>query len=134
MKIIWNKVTTLSKIVAVIVYIATLGIGFYFGEKYGEAKTIISQAPEINQNQESPNIINALFTCDEEKEINALFYDSKVELSLSDGRNFLLLQGISASGARYVNENETLVFWNKGDTAFLQEDEEITYDNCLEKQ
>ena len=42
-----------------------------------------------------------------------------------------LPQAISASGARYANSDESFVFWNKGDTAFIQEGENYTYENCL---
>ncbi|MFA5072251.1 MAG: MliC family protein, partial [Candidatus Pacearchaeota archaeon] len=54
-----------------------------------------------------------------------------VELNLSDGDSLLLLQTISASGARYTNTGETYIFWNKGDTAFLQEGSRNTYEDCV---
>ena len=42
-------------------------------------------------------------------------------------------QAMSASGARYANKDETFVFWNKGDTAFVTEgkDEAQTYADCV---
>lgn len=131
MKINWKKPTRFSMIIAIIIYIATFALAFYIGEQYGEAKAVFSQAPKTQD--DSNNIINATFICDGGKEIDALFFDNKVQLSLSDGRNYLLLQNISASGARYTNETETFVFWNKGDTAFVEENDTTTYDNCLTK-
>ena len=42
------------------------------------------------------------------------------------------IPSISASGARYANKDETFVFWNKGDTAFVTEgkDGKETYSGC----
>jgi len=77
-------------------------------------------------------IINStLFKCVDDKSIQALFFRDRVELSLSDGRNMLLSQAISASGARYANSDESFVFWNKGDTAFIDEKGEITFKDCI---
>jgi hypothetical protein len=55
---------------------------------------------------------------------------SSVRLVLSDGRNLTLPQAMSASGARYANKDESIVFWNKGDTAFLEENGRTTYEGC----
>ena len=41
-----------------------------------------------------------------------------------------LPQARSASGARYANANESVVFWNKGDTAFIDENGKSTYSGC----
>jgi membrane-bound inhibitor of C-type lysozyme len=44
-----------------------------------------------------------------------------------------LPQVISGSGARYANEDESFVFWNKGDTAFVTEgtDDKMTFKDCV---
>jgi hypothetical protein len=54
---------------------------------------------------------------------------------LSDGRGLTVPQAMSASGARYANKDETFVFWNKGDTAFVTEgkDGKETYSGCATK-
>ncbi|MFA6660978.1 MAG: MliC family protein, partial [Bacilli bacterium] len=105
-------------------------LAFYLGEQYGEAKAVLNQSSATSNN----NVINDVtYICNNEKEIRALFFEDKVQLALSDGRNFTLLHGISASGVRYVNDNESFVFWTKGDTAFIQEEDVTTYDNCLVK-
>lgn len=84
-----------------------------------------------NNKKSNENIIaTATFNCDNGKNIHAIFFDGKVELTLSDGRNMLIPQAISASGARYTNQDESFVFWNKGDTAFIQENNNTTFDNC----
>ena len=77
-------------------------------------------------------IINSVtFSCTGNKTIQALFFEDKVELALSDGRHMLLLQAISASGARYANTDESFVFWNKGNTAFIEEGNKTTFKDCI---
>ncbi|MDD5152435.1 MAG: DUF333 domain-containing protein [Candidatus Pacebacteria bacterium] len=76
-------------------------------------------------------VINQVtFYCAENKTIQAIFFSEKVELTLSDGRNMLLPQAVSASGARYTNSDESFVFWNKGDTAFVNEGDQTTFKDC----
>lgn len=73
------------------------------------------------------------FNCENSKSIIATFYptnDNKVDLVLSDGRKISLPHAISASGARYANSDEKIVFWNKGTTAFITEGTSTTYVNC----
>jgi membrane-bound inhibitor of C-type lysozyme len=78
-------------------------------------------------------VATANFKCAKGKSIAATFYADSVDLKLSDGRSMKLPQVISGSGARYANENESFVFWNKGDTAFVTEgtDEKMTYSDCV---
>ena len=78
------------------------------------------------------SIINSVtFSCAGNKTVQALFFADKAELTLSDGRHRLLLQAISASGARYANTDESFVFWNKGNTAFIEESQKITFKDCI---
>ena len=74
----------------------------------------------------------ATFACKGGKTIEATFYADSVALKLSDGRSLKLKQAMSGSGARYANEDESFVFWNKGDTAFITEgaDGKETYSGC----
>jgi membrane-bound inhibitor of C-type lysozyme len=65
-------------------------------------------------------VATAMFKCKDGNTIDATFYASSVDLKLSDGRSESP-QAMSASGARYANKDETFVFWNKGDTAFVTE-------------
>lgn len=78
----------------------------------------------------------ANFACKDGKSIEASFYADKVALKLSDGRTMTLPQAMSASGARYANEDESFVFWNKGDTAFVTEGNAgtETYSGCVAKK
>ena len=127
MKINFNKPTKYSMILAIVLYVATLLLGFYLGQAWGSANATIAQYSNINENQ----ITSAFFVCENEKTINAVFFSEKAELSLSDGRNVILFQAISASGARYANQDESFVFWNKGDTAFIEENGIQTFSSCL---
>lgn len=76
-------------------------------------------------------IASAMFVCAEGKSIGAEFRKRSVTLELSDGRSLELPQTISASGARYANADESFVFWNKGNTAFVEERGELSFADCL---
>jgi membrane-bound inhibitor of C-type lysozyme len=83
------------------------------------------------------DVIAATFTCDGKKRVRAVFRNRaqpQVDLVLSDGRCLSLPQAKSASGARYANRDESIVFWNKGDGAFVEEQGKRTYDNCVERR
>ena len=77
-------------------------------------------------------IATAIYRCDGDKGIDATYYPDSVDLTLTDGRNLVLPQVISGSGARYANEDESFTFWNKGDTAFITEgsDDNLTFKDC----
>jgi membrane-bound inhibitor of C-type lysozyme len=142
MNIEYNKVTWYSALVAVILYIGTYFFAFYLGQQVQMIKDQLAQtvpaaasAPAASSSAENNNVItSATFDCDGGKTISAVFFGDRVELTLSDGRNMNIAHGISASGARYTNEDESFVFWNKGDTAFVQEGNKTTYENCAVKQ
>jgi membrane-bound inhibitor of C-type lysozyme len=77
--------------------------------------------------------ISAAFRCASGRSIQAVFRNGSspsVDLTLSDGRHFTLPQVASGSGARYANSDESLVFWNKGRTAFVTEAGKQTYGGC----
>jgi membrane-bound inhibitor of C-type lysozyme len=121
MKIQWNKVTSLSQILAIIIFVAVFFVGFFIGKKY-ENKYILKEP-----------INSAIFTCAENKTISTNFYENFVEIKTDTIKKNYLPQTISASGARYSNKNGSFVFWNKGDTAFITEGDEnnITYKECM---
>ena len=77
------------------------------------------------------------FLCKGEKSIVATFFpkeDTHVTLKLSDGRSLSLPHAVSGSGARYANTDESVVFWNKGDTAFIEEKNTTTFEDCVLKK
>lgn len=95
-------------------------------------------------------ISTATYTCDQGKTIQASYYDNpsaapvalqgqpptptgSVQLVLSDGRSMTLPQTISGSGVRYANADESIIFWNEGNTAFIEEgaSQTQTYTGCI---
>lgn len=93
------------------------------------------------------------YVCDGGKTIQAEYYTGvtrtsatgeppvpggNVRIVLSDGRHMTLAQTISASGIRYSNGDpsvaggESIVFWSKGNTAFvLEHTTDMTYGDCI---
>lgn len=115
-----DKIIALGVICILIVF----GVWYTF---YGKP------AQQISQNDKT-----VVFMCDASKSITATFHlpsDTNVSLVLSDGRNMDVPHAISASGARYANADESFVFWNKGDTAFVIEgigsNSTTTFTNCV---
>jgi membrane-bound inhibitor of C-type lysozyme len=95
---------------------------------------LLMAAPALAEDGRADDpVVQATFTCNDDKSINAAFHADKVDLTLSDGRSLELPQVVSGSGARYANADESFVFWNKGDTAFVTEgpDEAMTYVECV---
>lgn len=81
----------------------------------------------------SPRRIQARFLCGGDKYIDATFINSgagSVQLAFSDGRKMTLPRAVSADGGRYANKSGSLVFWNKGRTAFVQENGKTTWEDC----
>ena len=102
------------------------------GYSWCEAKAICIRVWEEYCSAAAANKV--VFNCDGGKSISATFYptdDKFVDLVLSDGARLSLPRAISASGARYAREDESFVFWNKGDTAFITQGAETTYANCV---
>ena len=108
-------------VVGIIFIILLTGAGYYFFAMKGGGKG-------------TPlNVVS--YVCSEGKTIQASYYTDSVDIVLSDGRNFSLPQAMSASGARYASADESVVFWNKGNTAFITEGgnpENMTFANCGE--
>ncbi len=68
------------------------------------------------QDQATPEIEStAVFMSEDGKTVPAIFYDGVVMFNIEGLGDTVLPQTISGSGARYANEDESIVFWNKGD-------------------
>lgn len=79
--------------------------------------------------------VRALYACKDGKTIDVTFYngmDERADLILDDRLFISLPRAISASGARYATHDESVVFWNKGNTAFILESTRETYKECVE--
>jgi membrane-bound inhibitor of C-type lysozyme len=76
------------------------------------------------------------YKCADNKTVDAAYYKDQVEIRLSDGRDVTLPQVEAGSGIRYANADESLVFWSKGEGAFVTEGDpnKPTYDNCVEEK
>ena len=113
----------MKKILIGVVVVIIIGVGVFLLSQNNKKVPVVEKPAET--------IINSVtFNCAESKNIKAVFYASKVDLGLSDGRNMSLPQAMSASGARYANSDESFVFWNKGDTAFVTEGDKTTFNDC----
>ncbi len=91
-----------------------------------------AEAPTIPAPVTTPTPVvtaTANYACDNGATIAASFTDSSASITLSDGRQFDLPQTISADGAQYKKDN--ILFVTKGDQAFLQENDNTTYNNCI---
>jgi len=133
--------TTLNKTLTGIVILIVIVASFFFWRE-------VDVTDEIPPEDITQSSIVAMYSCDEGRSITATFLEGKavpsatpelpptpggrVDLSLSDGRTMTLSQTISASGVRYASQDETIVFWNKGDTAIFMENNVLTYGGCIE--
>jgi hypothetical protein len=144
MKIEWNKVTWYSKLLAVILFVLTFYIGFGLGKESSSNPGFVSVPVAVNK---PVNVVS--YSCAGNKTISAAFYQGatkpapspdqppipggSVALQFSDGRSLFLPQTISADGGRYANADESIVFWSKGDTAFVTEGDpnNETYKDCI---
>lgn len=98
MTIVWNKVTKFSQIVAIVLFVVVFLVGFQIGRTF--EKPFILGEP----------IAKAKFTCADNKVIYAEFYKNFVHLEFGWQKTLYLPQTISASGARYANSDESIVF------------------------
>ena len=109
-----------------------------------------NEGPPLKAPAPDAPISTVRYQCEENKTIVADFYDGKssagpdgrpipggrVVVQLSDGRKFSLPQTLSGSGIRYADSSGTVVFWSKGDTAFVEEGatQAVTYRDCVQKR
>ncbi len=106
-----------------------------------------NSAPPLEAPAPDAPISTVRYQCQQSKTMVADYYDGtsrvgpdgrpipggRVLLQLSDGRRFSLPQTLSGSGIRYADSSESLVFWSKGDTAFVEEGptKAVTYRDCV---
>jgi membrane-bound inhibitor of C-type lysozyme len=107
-------------VLLVFIYLLAFFTGFVLGKNYQK---------ELFETKDP--ISSAIYRCDSDKFIIADYFDREVTLRLSDNRLIMLPQTISASGVRFADENEVFIFWNKGNTAFIDELGEQTFSNCI---
>jgi membrane-bound inhibitor of C-type lysozyme len=110
-----------------------LGIAFMVLVVAG-AVYLLTRAPVTQVKENAP--VAVTFFCSRGGEVKATFATSSVALILPDARSFTLPQTISGSGARYeaTTTGADIVFWNKGDNAFITENGTTTYEDCTAAQ
>ncbi len=124
-----TRVTRYSQLAAIVLFVLVWYVGFCVGRYWVSPARQGTDAPLTG-------VVNAaVFRCTTPSGafISSVFYKDRVSLTLSNGRRITVPQAISASGARYANADESFVFWNKGDTAFVTEQGTTTYDGCVTK-
>lgn len=120
-----NNFTPIYKFMSIFTFIAVVVTGL--------SVMYTNMSPKSSQGTDtSTNITSATYTCDGGATIQAQFFDDKAEVMLPNDTTLLLMQGISASGVRYTNSDESITFWTKGNTAFIEEGNTTTYNNCTE--
>lgn len=122
---------------AIVVVICAVSAGTFFANN--------AAAPSVTD--ERTPIDTVSYTCDEGRTITAAYFEGaempaesgempnpqgSVEVSLDGGASMTLQQTVSASGIRYANEDESFVFWSKGDEALIMRENsmDLTYQNC----
>lgn len=135
----WNHVTRYSQIIAVVLFVGVFFLGYYLGvvhEDHAFTNSLRAGAPSQQATTVSADekiLGDATYLCDSDKTVRGIYRKESVELLLSDGRHFSLPQAVSGSGSRYANKDESIVFWNKGKTAFMTEGSKTTFANCVAK-
>lgn len=89
-------------------------------------------ATDTSQDTYPTPIADVQYQCDDGKAVRAVYFDEYVIVDLSGGTAAKLPHALSADGARYANSDESLVFWSRGEGAFVQEGGETSYANCVE--
>lgn len=120
----------------IIILIGLLIIGFMVGaiinKNIGNGEQVYEEASEEIPYEQ----IKVYFECDDNEWIDVIYYNHKekpsyAELVLSNGKEITVYQAISASGARYLSEDESVEFWTKGEEVVsIKENGEMIFENC----
>lgn len=115
-------------VVALVVFLGGFGVWRWMSPSSTTESITVTPTDDVVVNE-------VYFGCANDKTVYAKFYAHKVDLDLSDGRKVTIPQIVSASGARYANTDESFVFWNKGDTATIEEKSAggmlTTFESCV---
>lgn len=118
----------MKKIHILFVVFGFICVSLFIANVYSKKETVIEN---LTEKPTKIVISSATFVCSENKKIQATFFKEKVSLVTDGGKTFSLPQVISGSGARYANTDESFIFWNKGNTAFVEEKGVVTFKDCV---
>lgn len=119
---------------------------FDYSKGYEEAQAIVRTNPfstytvSDSEYTKLTFIATVGYLCDKGKTITTSYYKDgavgKVRVSLDGGEPLTLKQTIAASGIRYGTDDESFVFWSKGDSALIMRENsmDMTYTNCSAAQ
>lgn len=125
------------KILFVTLIVVAVALGAWF---------LLAHIPKQNQATLPKPVNQVFYSCRDSKTIAASYFtgtpttvapgeppvpSGSVDLVLSDGRHLSLPQTISASGIRYANADESIIFWSKGNGTFILENNQQTYMGCV---
>ncbi len=115
-----------------LIFVFTISLAMVFLSAFAYLQSPIQLKGEKKKIDEVA--VTAKFVCSGGQEIMAEFHNGingYVNIKLGDNRFFNLPQTISASGARYANTDESFIFWNKGNTVFIEENGKTTLSDCV---
>lgn len=105
-----------KKIISWILVLAVIGFAVF---AISNSSKVANEEPA----EETPKIISTAVFMDEKGDtVPVLFYEGAVLFNTKNVGDLVLPQTISASGARYANDDESVVFWNKGDSVTITKD------------
>lgn len=104
----------IKKIISWILVVGVIAFAFFAVTHYKKEVAQEDTLPEIES--------TAVFMNEEGKTVPAIFYDGAVMFNIEGLGDTVLPQTISGSGARYANEDENVIFWNKGDSVTITKD------------
>lgn len=118
-----------KELIFVLAIVAIFGIIFVWHKGQGN----VVNAPETSP---TPTPIKVTYVCPNGDEIPASFDNTAgtVTFTLPGGEPTTLPHAMSADGARYANSDESLVFWNVGDSVMIEQNGVTTYQNCSTSQ
>ncbi len=129
----FTTVTPFSKFLAVALFIAFPFIGFFLGTAYQSELDRFQVYQSKIAVEPTPGATSATYDCSGGRSIKATYAGDMVSLALSDSRKVILKHAMAADGARYANQDESFVFWTRGNTAFITEGSLTTYKDCIQQ-
>jgi len=129
----------MKRMVPLLAIVTIIGAVIFFATHTPVPPASIEQAP----------VAAAVYTCDSNRYISAAFYEGPeapeplpgqpptptgwLEVSFDGSASTTLAQTLSADGARFANEDESLIFWNKGNEALIMHGNnmDLEYTNCF---